>query len=74
MYSPLGAYLGKTALPGMLYMGFVPPDAVYGGDRISSITSGATTWMSGNSPTGVGAISGSQVVFGSGNFLLAQPY
>jgi len=47
----------------------VPP-----GSTAFSLTTSAPTWLSGNSSTGVGALSGSQVVFASGNLVLAQPY
>jgi hypothetical protein len=41
---------------------------------IVSSTKGATTWASGNSSQGVGAVAGSQIIFASGASVLAQPY
>jgi hypothetical protein len=44
-------------------------------NSILGLTTGAPIWKSGNSSlTRIGAISGAQVVFASGGFVLAQPF
>ena len=72
-----------VAGPNLLYVpsaGFITPGPF---NVIVSLTTGAVTWASGDvsngtsavagAPIGVGAISGSQVVFVSGVYVLAQP-
>jgi hypothetical protein len=43
-------------------------------NTIYSVTTSAPIWVSGNSSTGLGDASGSQVVFTSGTLVLAQPH
>jgi hypothetical protein len=82
IYSPLGVSVGTTLLPPLstFYVAgsdsLYSPSAVYAQaatNVILSLTSGAVTWASGDASTGVGALSGSQVVFASGTYVLVQP-
>jgi hypothetical protein len=43
-------------------------------NEIFSLTSAATIWASANDSTGVGATTGTQVIFASGTYVLAQQY
>ena len=82
LYSPLGVSLGNAPLPPLDTFDVVGSDSVYAPsavyaksatNEIFSLTTGAVIWASGNASTGVGAVSGSQVVFASGTYVLAQP-
>jgi hypothetical protein len=51
-------------------------DTVYsfGRNQIFSLTSGQSTWASGNASNGISGVTGTNVIFGSGAYVLAQPY
>lgn len=76
IYSSQGSVLSAPSLPEISAIDVVSADAVYSPklNTIFSLTTSAPIWMSGNPSTGVGAVSGSQIVFASGNLVLAQPY
>jgi len=54
----------------------VTNDTVYatGINRIYTVSTGAVSWASADVATGPGALGGPDVVFLSGNNVLAQPY
>jgi putative Ig domain-containing protein len=76
IYSSQGSVLSTPMLPEISEIDVVSANAVYSPElnTIFSLTTSAPTWLSGNSSTGVGALSGSQIVFASENLVLAQPY
>lgn len=76
IYSSQGSVLSTPSLPEISEIDVVSADAVYSPElnTIFSLTTSAPTWLSGNPSTGVGAVSGSQIVFASENLVLAQPY
>jgi hypothetical protein len=76
IYSSQGGVLSAPTLPEISAIDVVSADAVYSPalNTILSLTTSAPTWQSGNPSTGIGAVSGSRVVFASGEFVLAQPY
>jgi hypothetical protein len=76
IYSSQGSVLSTPSLPEISAIYVASADEVYSPElnSIFSLTTIAPTWLSGNSSTGVGALSGSQVVFASDNLVLAQPY
>jgi hypothetical protein len=77
IYDPLGNALGAVSLPDMQAIDVVTGTSVYSPElnTIVSLTTGATTWISGNSSaTRTGAVSGLQVIFASGSLVLAQPH
>jgi hypothetical protein len=78
IYNATGQMIGSSTLPELGAIQAVSSSLVYSPQRnaIYSLTSGAATWSSGsplNNET-TGAVSGSNVVFSSGNFVLAEPY
>ena len=78
IYDATGQMIGSSTLPELHAIQAVSSSLVYSPERnaIYSLTSGAATWSSGsplNNET-AGAVSGSNVVFSSGNFVLAEPY
>jgi hypothetical protein len=75
IYSSQGGVLSAPTLPEISAIDVVSADAVYSPalNTILSLTTSAPTWQSGNPSTGIGAVSGSRVVFASGEFVLAQP-
>jgi hypothetical protein len=89
IYDPTGALLASPAIPGLkLFQVVTPqqqtPDLIYSPEfnTIYSLISGATLWASGSpstgtyypGPPGIGAVAGPQIVFMSGNLLLAEPH
>jgi len=82
IYSPSGQVLSKPQVPELHEIQVVSTDQIYSpiSNAIVSVTTGATSWASANNPTDfsgvgeVGAVAGSEVVFASGNLVLAQPY
>ena len=81
IYDSLGNKLGTTPIPTLDGFQVVTSDSVYvppgyfnEGNYIESLTTGTVTWASGNSSYGPGAVGGSQIVFASGNLVLAQPF
>jgi hypothetical protein len=76
IYSSQGSVLSAPTLPEISAIDVVSADAVYSPalNTIFSLTTSAPTWLSGNPSTGIGAVSGSQIVFASENLVLAQPY
>ena len=76
IYSSLGISLGNTPIAGLASMQPVTADSVYvpQSNAIRSLTTGAVTWMSLNPSIGRGGVSGSQILFASGNLVLAQPF
>jgi hypothetical protein len=86
IYGPTGAVLAAPPIPELLSFQVVTPqvtapDLLYspGLNSIISLSSGAATWMSG-SPAGSsdeffqGSVAGDQIVFQSGNLVLAEPH
>jgi hypothetical protein len=86
IYDSLGNKLGNPPILNLAPFQAVTSDSVYlptsysqggysvGANSIESLTTGTLTWASGNSSPGPGAVGGSQIVFASGNLVLAQPY
>jgi hypothetical protein len=76
VYSSQGSALSTPALPEAPDSRVISADAVYSPtmNTIYSVTTSAPIWMSGNSSTGLGDASGSQVVFTSGTLVLSQPH
>jgi hypothetical protein len=87
IFSSAGTNLGATPIPETLSFQVVNSDSIYspGNNTIMSLTTGATLWASadasctGYNPAcsvdiGVGAVTGSQVIFSSGALVLVQPY
>jgi hypothetical protein len=89
IYDPTGALLASSTIPGLQVFQVVAPqqqttDLIYSPEfnTIYSLTSGSTLWASGSpstgtyypGPPGIGAVAGSQIVFMSGNLLLAEPH
>jgi hypothetical protein len=76
IYSSQGSVLSKPALPESSDYQVISATAVYSPaqNTIYSVTTSAPIWISGNSSSGVGAASTSQVVFTSGTLVLAQPH
>lgn len=86
IYSPTGTLLVSPSIPELLSFQVVTPqattpDLLYSPtlNSIFSVTSGATTWTSASPPGGgdnsyQGAVAGSQIVFRSGNLVLAEPH
>jgi hypothetical protein len=76
VYSSQGSALSTPALPEAPDFRVISADAVYSPamNTIYSVTTSAPIWVSGNSSTGLGDASGSQVVFTSGTLVLAQPH
>jgi hypothetical protein len=89
IYDPTGALLASPAIPGLQRFQVVTPqqqtpDLIYSPEfnTIYSLTSGSTQWASGSpstgtyypGPPGIGAVAGPQIVFMSGNLLLAEPH
>jgi len=68
-----GAELSTSGLPALKSVQVLAVDSVYSQDRnaIYSVSSGAATWLSGTVSRGVGAVSGSNVIFTSGPYVLA---
>jgi hypothetical protein len=90
LYSSMGQLKGSPPLPHLGPVQAISSTSVYDGtsNAIYSLTTGAATWASGSpittdivdsangSPNGAlsSAVSGSYVVFESGNLILAEPY
>jgi Putative Ig domain len=89
IYDPTGALLASPVLADLSAFQVVTPqqpspDLIYSPqfNAIYSLSSGATTWASGSvstgpyypAPPGIGAVAGQQIVFMSGNLLLAEPH
>jgi hypothetical protein len=86
IYSPSGTLLASPSIPELQSFQVVTPqstapDLLYSPtlNSIVSLTSGTTTWTSASPPGGgnnsyQGAVAGSQIVFRSGNLVLAEPY
>jgi Putative Ig domain len=76
IYNSSGTKLVDLPLPELQSLQIVSADSVYdpGSNAIYSTTTGLATWTSASPPTGVGALAGSNVVFGSGSQVLVQPY
>ena len=82
IYDSLGNKLGSTPILSMNPFQVVTADSVYvpsgnspeSINTIESLTTGNSIWASGNSSLRLGAVSGSQIVFASGNLVLAQPF
>jgi len=83
---PSGKLLASPPISGAERIQVVTPDTVYypsspssSVNVIASLTTGATIWASGDTSQFIGygpfgAISGSQVIFASGSYVLAQPH
>jgi hypothetical protein len=76
LYGPTGSVLAKAPIPEIYSMDVVTPESIYSPELniIVSLTSGATTWVSGNASRRLGAVTPSQVIFASGSRVLVQPY
>ena len=76
IYGPTGTQLASPPIPELRSIQLVTSDLVYAPsiNQILSLTTGAPTWVSGDATVGLGAVAGSEVVFLSGNLVLAQPY
>jgi len=76
IYDPTGIKLATPALPELQELQAVTSDSVYSARKnaIFSLTTGASTWTSADPSVGVGAVSGSFVVFESGSRVLAESY
>jgi hypothetical protein len=91
IYDSLGNNQGATSLVDIVTAQPITTDKIYSPDRnaITSLTTGAVSWMSTNSNAGLcfiqtetfgvstavcfGALSGAEVIFASGTSVLAQP-
>jgi hypothetical protein len=80
IYDSSGALQSSPALPQLDSMQVVSPTTIYGAqyNSIYSLSNGAVTWTSGSSlgsgTTLQGAVAGSEVIFVSGNYVLAEPF
>jgi hypothetical protein len=78
VYDSQGNVLSTQMLPEMHSIQTATANSVYSPtlNKIVSLDNGTSTWASGNAPRdgGIGAITPSQVVFASGNLVLAQPH
>jgi hypothetical protein len=83
IFDSLGNKLGTTPILNLGPFKVVSAGSVYlpsytgfstSRNVIVSLATGTSTWESANSTLGIGAISGSQVVFASGNLVLVQPF
>ena len=80
IYDSLGKILGTLPISELPFSQVITANSVYlpESNTIMSLTTGGVSWATGNPSDygGIGAISGSQVVFwsGSGNLVLAQPF
>lgn len=76
IYDSLGNKVSNPALAGLAPFQTVAPDLVYVplSNDIESLVTGASTWASANASLGVGAVAGPQIVFASGNLVLAQAH
>jgi hypothetical protein len=80
IYDAAGTLLSTPPLPDLRTIQTVSANSVYSAslNEILSLTSGSVLWSSANSapnefPFGIGAVTGSYVVFPSGTKILAQP-
>lgn len=77
IFNSSGTKLGSAPVPQLTSLVPVTTNTVYSPEpnAIYSLTTGQPTWTSGDpSLDGVGAITSAQVVFSSGNYVLAQSY
>jgi hypothetical protein len=87
IYDAMGVLVNSPSLPQLLKFQVVTPqltmpDLIYSPalNTIFSISSGAAKWASGspstgpNASPGIGAVAGQQIVFMSGNLVLAEPH
>jgi hypothetical protein len=88
IFSPSGANVGSSAIPQSQSTQVLGSDSIYSPNTnsIYSVSTSAVTWESADAfcfvtlnfptcnATSVGAVSGSQVIFSLGSFVLAQPY
>jgi hypothetical protein len=78
IFNSSGTNLGAAPIPQLQTLQPVTSDSTYSPqtNTILSLTTGATLWASADAAKGdgEGAITGSQVIFGSGVLVLAQPY
>jgi len=86
IYSATGATLAAPPMGPLDSLQVVSSNLVYSPNAIVSLPSGATVWASGDPISGpparafigsggqLGAVAGSEVVFVSGNLVIAQPY
>jgi hypothetical protein len=87
IFSSSGTNLGSATIPQIQNFQVVSGDSIYSPNTntIMSLTTGATLWASADASCtgydtacsvdiGVGAVTGSQVIFSSGALVLAQPY
>ncbi len=76
LYDSTGTKLATPTLPVLKSIQTASPDAIYAPDlnTIYSLSTGAKAWSSVRPSTGVGALAGSQVVFGSGSQVILEPY
>jgi putative Ig domain-containing protein len=76
IYDPTGVNLAQPALPELLAFQTVTSDSIYSPKKnaIFSLTTGALIWTSVEPSLGVGAVSGSHIVFASGSRVLSEGY
>jgi hypothetical protein len=76
IYNAAGTNIATPSLPELRSIQPVTADSIYSPqlNSIFSLTSGAPTWTSPNSSTGVGAVAGGYVVYASGSRVLADSY
>jgi len=76
IYDATGVKLAQPALPELLAFQTVTSDSIYSPkeNTIFSLETGAPIWTSANPSAGVGAVSGSYVVFLSGSHVLVESF
>jgi hypothetical protein len=73
IYDHTGTTVGTSMIPEVHEFQPLTADTLYSDElnSILSLSTGATAWMSGDSPRGIGAVAGQYVVFSSGARVLA---
>jgi len=75
IYNSSGSLQSSPKLPQLSSMQVVSATSIYAPqyNSIYSTASGAVNWTSGSASGSIGAVAGSEVVFTSGNYVLAEP-
>jgi hypothetical protein len=76
IYDPTGAKVATPPLPELREFQVATSDWIYSAQQntIYSLTTGAAVWTSPNPSAGIGAVSGSNIVFESGSRVLVESY
>ena len=76
IYDPTGAKVATPPLPELREFQVATSDWIYSAQQntIYSLTTGVAVWTSPNPSAGIGAVSGSNIVFESGTRVLVESY